>query len=167
MKITLPILPAVFILLVIASFSLKVAAQSGGDRSEAKAIIEERSELMRGLRDTFRPIRPMLMAGAFEIIVVKSRELVKLAQEIMPAFSKKALSSKSRAKVEIWKDGSQFAQKAEEVAAAIAELEQAAKTSDGEKTGARIARVLAACKGCHRSFRKPKAKAKDEDEYQG
>lgn len=64
MKITLSILPVVFILLFIASFSLNVAAQGGGDNSEAMAIIEERSELMRSIRDTFRPIRPMLMAGA-------------------------------------------------------------------------------------------------------
>ncbi len=165
MKITLSILPVVFILLFIASFSLNIAAQGGGDNSEAMAIIEERSELMRSIRDTFRPIRPMLMAGAFEIIILKSRELAKLAQEILPAFSKKALSNKSRAKDEIWKDGSQFAQKAEKLAAAIAKLEQAVKISDAEKTGARIARVLAACKDCHRSFRKPKAKG--EDEYQG
>lgn len=165
MKITISILSVLFVLLVISSFSLKVDAQRGGDRSDAKAVIEERSELMRGLRDAFRPIRPMLMAGAFEIIVVKSREIAKLAQEIMPAFSKEALSSKSRAKVEIWKDRSQFAQKAKEFAAAIAGLEQAAKTRDTEKTGARIARVLAACKDCHRSFRKPKTKG--EDEYQG
>ncbi len=165
MKITLSILPVVFILLIVASFSLKVAAQSEGDKSETKAVIEERSELMRSIRDTFRPIRPMLMAGAFEIIIVKSRELANLAQEIMPAFSKKALSNKSRAKDEIWKNRSQFTQKAKKLAAAIAELEQAAKTSDTEKTGGRIAGVLAACKNCHRSFRKPKTKG--EDKYQG
>ncbi len=136
MKITLSILPVVFILLFIASFSLNVAAQGGGDKSEAMAIIEERSELMRSIRDAFQPIRSMLKAGAFEIIVVKSREIANLAKGIMPAFSKKALSSKSRAKVEIWKSSSRFAEEAREFTAAIAELEQAAKTSDAAKTRA-------------------------------
>ena len=68
MKITLSILPVVFILLFIASFSLNVAAQGGGDKSEAMVINEERSELMRSIRDAFQPIRSMLKAGAFEII---------------------------------------------------------------------------------------------------
>jgi cytochrome c556 len=165
MKITRSILPVVFILLFIVSFSLSVGAQDGRGKSEAMDIIEERSELMRSIRDAFQPISSMLKAGAFEIIVVKSREIADLAKGIVPAFSKKALSSKSRAKVEIWKESNRFAEEAREFTAAIAELEQAAKTSDTAKTRAGVARVLKACKACHRSFRKPKAKA--EDEYQG
>lgn len=165
MKNALAVLSVVFILVTFASFSLKVAAQNGKDKPDPKAIIEERSDLMRSIRDTFQPVRSMLKAGAFEVIVVKSRELANLAREIIPAFSEKSLSKKSRAKDEIWKDRSRFARKAEEFASAIAGLEQAAKTGEKEITGARIAEMLTACKDCHRAFRKPKAKA--EDEYQG
>jgi len=165
MKSALSIFSAVFILLTIATFSLKVAAQSGENKPDPKAIIEERSDLMRSIRDTFQPLRSMLKAGAFEVIVVKSRELANLAREIIPAFSEKALSKKSRAKDEIRQYRSRFAQKAERFASAIAGLEQAAKTGEKENTGARIAKILTACKDCHRTFRKPKAKA--EDEYQG
>lgn len=162
MKAKLSIFSAVFTLVMIASFSFKVEAQEGGDK--AKAIIEERSDLMRSIRDTFQPVRSLLMAGEFEVIVIKSRELNNLAQNIMTAFSKKALSSESRAKKEIWNDWEGFTQKAKEFAEAVAKLQKIAKTSNAKKTEGHINKALTACKNCHRSFRKPKAKA--EDEYQ-
>lgn len=160
MKTKLSIFSTVFTLLVIASFSLKVAAQEGRD----KAIIEERSELMGSVRDTFQPLRSMVMAGAFEVVVIKSGELHELAQKITTTFSKKALSSESRAKKEIWNDWESFSQKAKEFTEEVAGLQKAAKASNAKKTEGRVKKALAACKSCHRSFRKPKAKA--EDEYQ-
>ena len=156
----LSIFSAVFTLLMIASFSLKVAAQEGGD----KAIIEGRSDLMRGIRDTFRPLRAMLMAGAFEVIVIKSGELHNLAQKITTVFSKKALSNESRAKKEIWNDWEGFTKKAKEFTDEVAGLQKTAKASNAKKTEGHVKGVLMACKSCHRSFRKPKPKA--EDEYQ-
>ncbi len=163
MKMRLFIFSAVFTLLIIASFSFKLAGQTGG-KAQAKAIVEERSELMRGIRGAFRPLQPLLMAGAFEVIVIKSRELANLAQKIPPTFSKKALSSKSRAKEELWNDWEGFTQKAKELADAVAGLQAAAKTSHAKKTEGWIKGVLMACKNCHRSFRVPQPE--DEDEYQ-
>jgi len=79
-------------------------------------------------------------------------------------FSKKALSSKSRAKEEIWSDWEGFSQKAKEFSDAVVELQAASKASDTKKAQASVKRALTACKNCHRAFRKPKPKA--EDEYQ-
>ena len=79
-------------------------------------------------------------------------------------FSKKALSSESRAKEEIWSDWEGFSQKAREFSDAVAELRTASKASDAKKAEGSIKKALTACKNCHRAFRKPKPKA--EDEYQ-
>ncbi len=152
MKMRLFIFSAVFTLLIIASFSSKLAGQ------------EDRSLLMREIRDTFSPLQAMLMGGAFEVIVIKSHELATLAEKILPAFSTKAVSMESRAKEEIWNDWKGFTQKAKELADVVAGLQAAAKTSNAKKTEGLIKEVLMACKNCHRSFRIPQPE--DEDEYQ-
>ena len=152
MRMKLFIFSAVFTLLIIASFSFKVAGQ------------EDRTQLMRDIRDSFSPLEAMLMGGAFEVIVINSRELATLAQKIQPAFSTKAVSLESRAKEEIWNDWKGFTQKSKELTDALSGLEAAAKTSNAKKTEGQIKKVLMACKNCHRAFRIPQPE--DEDEYQ-
>jgi len=160
MKLKLIYFSTFIICLLITPLSLKVAAQESGD----KAAIEGRAELMGGIRDIFQPFRSMLKAGAFDFLAVKSDELHGLAQMITKDFSKKALSSKSRAKEEIGSDWEGFSQKAKEFSDAVVELQAASKASDTKKAQASVKRALTACKNCHRAFRKPKPKA--EDEYQ-
>jgi cytochrome c556 len=153
-----------FTLLMVAIFSLAAGTQEAAAQAESKAVIDGRSSLMRNIRDTFEPFKAMMMAGALEVIAAQSEELHGLAQKIPTAFSKKVLSDESRAKKEIWEDWEGFTGKAKELADAIAGIQGAAKAGDAKKVEGRIKTALKACKSCHRSFRKPKAKA--EDEYQ-
>ncbi len=160
MKLKLTIISAFITLILIVMFNINVMAQKGGDIEP----IDDPIDLMREIRDTFQPSRAMLMAGAFEVLSMKSDGLHSLARMITTAFSKKALSSESRAKEEIWSDWKGFSQKAREFSDAVAELRTASKASDAQKAEGSIKKTLMACKNCHRAFRKPKAKA--EDEYQ-
>ena len=160
MKLKQSIISMFIVLLLIVTFSIKVAAQTEVD----KDTIDKRHGLMSEIRDVFQPFRAMVMAGAFEVLVVKSDELHGLVQMIPKDFSKKVLSSESRAKKEVWSDRKGFSQKAKEFSDAVVELQAASKASDPKKAEGSIKKALAACKNCHRAFRKPKPKA--EDEYQ-
>lgn len=153
-----------FTLLIIANLSLAAEARAAAAQAESKAVIDGRSSLMRNIRDTFEPFKAMMMAGALEVIAAQSEELHGLAQEIPKAFSKKVLSDESRAKKEIWSDWEGFRGKAKEFADTVTGIQGAAKAGDAKKVESQIKTALTACKSCHRSFRKPKAKA--EDEYQ-
>lgn len=152
---------SMLLLMVFAGFH---EAAPAGEGTDSKAIIERRSQLMRRVRDTFEPLRAMLMAGELEILIVKSTELHEMARDIEKSFAQKALADDSRARSEIWSDWEDFRTKAGAFAAAVAGVRSAAQSGDAKETNARIDRVTASCKSCHRSFRRAQPEA--EDEYQ-
>jgi cytochrome c556 len=82
--------------------------------------------------------------------------LHELSEYVTVAFKERALSDKSRAKENIWKDWGDFEQKAKDLESATGKLADAAKAGDMGAVGESLQATFESCKGCHKTFRAKK-----------
>ncbi len=121
--------------------------------------ITARKGLMRSNSKNFKAVRAAAKAGNGAAMAKAAKALYKSAGKIKKAYAKKDMQGVTRAKPAIWKNKSDFNQKADNLAASAAVLAQVwAKSGNKAQIGASLKRIGKSCGACHTSYRAKKKK---------
>ena len=143
---------------VAAAAVVALGAVAGAAFAQAKpeVLVKQRQSAMTLIGKYFGPLGGMAQGRVpFDAKVVQRNAdyLNTLAQMPWDGFDASTKGEKTRALPAIWEQPDKFKQAADQLQAATAKLEQAAKSGDEGAIKSQIAAVGKACSGCHDNFR--------------
>jgi cytochrome c556 len=126
---------------------------------DSKDVIAFRTYLMENIGDNAKEINDKIKAGKIKDAKVNAQAIALHSTRVTEFFPKGSTSETSRAKDEIWQKWDDFVKASDEFRVNVDALGAAAADNNTEEAKAQLKKVLASCKSCHTSFRKP-----DKDE---
>src|SRR5688572_13393350 len=126
---------------------------------DSKDVIAFRTYLMENIGDNAKEVNDKIKAGKIKDAKVNAQAIALHSTRVTEFFPKGSTSETSRAKDEIWQKWDDFVKASDEFRVNVDALGAAAADNNAEEAKAQLKKVLANCKSCHTSFRKP-----DKDE---
>ena len=122
---------------------------------DSKDVIAFRTYLMENIGDNAKEINDKIKAGKIKDAKVNAHAIALHSTRVTEFFPKGSTSETSRAKDEIWQKWDDFVKTSDEFRVNVDALGAAAADNNAEEAKAQLKKVLASCKSCHTSFRKP------------
>ena len=135
--------------------SLAITPSSGQGAYGQEDVIAKRQEIMKTNGANVRELRNKEKEGKIKEIAVNAQAIAENLTREVNLFPEGSVSSKSRAKPEIWKDRAKFDQLYKDTIAAAQQLQKLASAGDADGVKSQIAKLGDTCTACHNSFRKP------------
>lgn len=141
----------------IASLSVLTPVTSWGheghDHSKATGVVRQRMETMLEMAKRMRAINQRLRAKEALASIAKDAAAVRdLAAAMTPMFPPGSTQPPTEASAEIWKNFSDFENRAKTLAQEAGKLADVTDLSD-QKLAAQVAVVAGTCSGCHEKYR--------------
>ncbi len=140
---------------VVAVGLLAVVATTGaqGDRD---ALIKYRQALMKAQSGHLGAMFQIASgkAGQQSDLQAHAHGLAEVSKMLKGAFKTATQGGKTKAKADIWKNWSDFEQKAGSMEQAAADVLAAVKSGDTSAVGAKLGDAGDTCKACHKKYRK-------------
>lgn len=122
---------------------------------DVKDSIAFRHYLMENIGDNAKELNDKMKAGHMKAAKVNAQAIALHATRVVDLFPPGSVSETSRAKEEIWQNWDDFIKSSETFRANVDALTVALAEEKAEEAKEQLKRVLADCKSCHTSFRKP------------
>lgn len=135
--------------IMIAAMPISLSAHQG-----ASGIVKERMDQFSEARGQMKQINAALRASDLPAVAEITSQMMAWADEMADAFPEGSDNAPSEASPAIWQDAEGFAAAIARYDSAIDSLNKAALSNDASATLKGFKMVGAACKNCHRTYRK-------------
>lgn len=145
-------------LITLGAAACLILGSSAAGAQDAEGAIKYRQAIMKGNAGHAGAIAQIVKGTVDhkDHLAGHAHALHELSRYVPAAFKDRAMGEKTRAKENIWKDWSDFEQKAMDLESATKKLADAAKAGDMGAVGENLQATFDSCKGCHKTYREKK-----------